>query len=176
MLVALVTGAGLAVLTGYALAKSFTLTVAKDGKVTNSATAQTVTEPIAVSASNGRAVYTLTGDTVRHPKCTKANTCFKFWPPVTVSSAKPTPTAAAGIKGRLGTRKLGPKSFQVTVNGHPVYNFSGDGKKKATATGESIQGFGGTWHVVKASGAAQGTTTGGTTTATTVPCYYPPCY
>jgi predicted lipoprotein with Yx(FWY)xxD motif len=174
MVVALATGAGLAVLTGLALAKTFTLHVAKTGKVTNSSTMQTVSEPIAVS-KNGHAVYTLTGDTVRHPECTKANGCFSFWPPVTVSSAKPKPTAAAGIKGKLGTRKLGAK-FQVTLNGHPLYNYSAD-SAKAAATGEGIVAFGGTWHVVKASGSTAGATTTGTTgTTTTTPCIYPPCY
>jgi predicted lipoprotein with Yx(FWY)xxD motif len=182
LLVALIAGAGLALLTGLALAKTFTINVAKSGKVTSSVTMQTVTEPIAV-ASNGRAVYTLSGDTIHHRKCTKANSCFTFWPPVTVSSAKPKPSSASGIKGKLGTMKLSAKSFQVTHNGHPLYNFSGDGKQKATATGEAIQGFGGTWHVVKASGATKGATTTGTTTAGTTtttttptnPCYYPPC-
>jgi predicted lipoprotein with Yx(FWY)xxD motif len=180
MVVALATGAGLAVLTGLALAKTFTLHVAKTGKVTNSSTMQTVSEPIAVS-KNGHAVYTLTGDTVRHPECTKANGCFSFWPPVTVSAAKPKPTAAAGIKGKLGTKKLGAKSFQLTLNGHPLYNYAGDAEK-ATAAGEGVQGFGGTWHVVKASGSGAGATTTGTSTGTTTtgttttPCLYPPCY
>jgi hypothetical protein len=95
---------------------------------------------------------------------------------VTVSSAKPKPTAATGIKGKLGTRKLGGK-FQVTLNGHPLYNYSAD-SAKAAATGEGIVAFGGTWHVVKASGASTGATTTGTTTGTTTttPCIYPPCY
>jgi predicted lipoprotein with Yx(FWY)xxD motif len=176
MAVALATGAGLAVLTGIALAKTFTLKVAKTAKVTSVTTMQTVTEPIAVS-KNGHAVYTLSGDTIHHAECTKANGCFTFWPPVTVSSAKPKPTAAAGIKGRLGTKKLGSK-FQVTLNGHPLYNYSGDAQK-ARAGGEGVQAFGGTWHVVKASGSTAGSTTTGTTTTgttTTTPCIYPPCY
>jgi predicted lipoprotein with Yx(FWY)xxD motif len=173
MLVALVTGAGLAVLTGYALAKTFTLKVATSGKVTSFVTHQTVTEPIAVT-SRGRAVYRLNGDTVSHPLCTSSNGCYKFWPPVTVSSAKPKPTAAPGIKGRLGTKKLGAKKFQLTLNGQPVYTFSAD-TKTATATGEAINGFGGTWHVVKASGSATSTDpTGTTSTTTTTTCAYPP--
>lgn len=174
LLLALASGAALALLTGLALAKTFTLDIAKSASVTSAATMQTVTEPIAVTA-HGLATYTLTGDTVHHAKCTKANGCFKFWLPVTVASAKSKPTAAAGIKGTLGTKKLSSKSFQVTLNGHPVYTFVGDGKKKATATGEGVKGFGGTWHVVKGSRSTPMTGSDPTTTTTpttTTPCTY----
>jgi predicted lipoprotein with Yx(FWY)xxD motif len=107
-------------------------------------------------------VYTLSGDTTRHPKCTKASGCFSFWPPVTVSSAKSL-TKAAGVKGKLGTFKRNG-IIQVTLSGHPLYTFAND-RKRAAATGEGVNGFGGIWHVVKESSGGQ--STGSTPTMTT---------
>ncbi len=168
---------------GIALAKSFTLQVAKNAQVTNQA-GSTKSESIAVTP-RGRAVYTLSGDSARHPECTKANSCFTFWPPVTVSSAKRL-SRAPGIKGRLGTwRRNG--FLQLTLAGHPLYRYAADSAKD-NATGEGVNGFGGTWHVVKAAGASAGgtsqtspstttptttTPTTTTTTTTTTPCPYP---
>jgi predicted lipoprotein with Yx(FWY)xxD motif len=171
---ALVAGAGLAMLAGFALAKTFTLNVAKNGKVTPVG-GTTMTEPIVVN-SHGIAVYELSGDTVHHPLCTSSNGCYKFWPPVTVSSARSKLTAAPGVKGKLGRKRLGASSFQVTLNGRPLYTFAADNKKKATATGQGIQGFGGTWHVVRAAVKSSTTSTGTTTTSptTTTTCAYPP--
>jgi len=51
---------------------------------------------------------------------------------------------------------------QVTVNGAPVYTFSGDASAGST-NGEGINSFGGTWHVVKVGGTAGG---GGSTSTT----------
>jgi predicted lipoprotein with Yx(FWY)xxD motif len=122
------------------------------------------------------AVYTLSGDSARHPECTQANGCFTFWPPVKVASAKSV-SRAAGVKGRLGTwRRDG--FLQLTLNGHPLYTFSQD-RQKDHATGEGLHTFGGTWHVSRAGGASTGSTgsqsqppmTTGTTTTPTYPTY-----
>ena len=128
--------------------------------------------------ARGFAVYDLTGDSKRHPKCTKANGCFKFWAPVTVSSSRKL-SKAPGINGKLGAWHRNG-FLQVTLGGHPVYRFALDTKTHA-ATGEGISSFHGTWHVIKASSPASGvgTTTSTTTTTgttTTGPCLYPPCY
>jgi hypothetical protein len=48
---------------------------------------------------------------------------------------------------------------QLTVNGHPVYTFAGDGRKRGVVTGDGVNGFGGIWHVFsegRASSAASG--------------------
>jgi predicted lipoprotein with Yx(FWY)xxD motif len=167
---------------GIAGAKSFTLELAKNAKVTNQS-GTTRTESIAVTP-RGAAVYTLSGDSAAHPKCTAANRCFGFWPPVKVHSARGL-TKAPGIKGKLGTwRRDG--FLQLTLSGHPLYRFSVD-KHKDDATGEGVHGFGGTWHAVSegSSGAGSGsggmtttpTTTGTTTGTTSTNCPYPPyCY
>ena len=36
----------------------------------------------------------------------------------------------------------------MTLNGHPLYTFEGDGDKAGVANGNGIVAFGGTWHVV----------------------------
>ena len=88
--IAALTGFAVAALVGVAAANTFTLQVAKGAKVTNQS-GSTVRENIVVN-SRGFAVYDLTGESKTHPECTKAEGCFKFWPPVTVS-----PTAGSRL-------------------------------------------------------------------------------
>jgi predicted lipoprotein with Yx(FWY)xxD motif len=173
LLLAGVAGFSVAVVAGIAGARTFTLGLAKNAKVTNQA-GTTKTEAIAVRF--GRAVYELTGDSASHPKCKASNSCFMFWPPVKVKSAQGL-SKAPGIKGRLGVwHRRG--FMQLTLSGHPLYRYSGD-STRASATGEGIKSFGGTWHVVEeassgSGGTTTGTTTTGTTTGTTTTCVYPP--
>jgi predicted lipoprotein with Yx(FWY)xxD motif len=168
--VAALAGLASAALVGLAVAKTLTLQVANGASVTNQS-GSTKTEGIVVNA-RGRAVYTLSGDTTSHPKCTKANGCFSFWPPVTVSSAKSL-SKAAGVKGKLGTFKRNGLT-QVTLSGHPLYTFAND-HKRANATGEGVNAFGGIWHVVKDAGSGQSSSSTGTTmsTPTTTTSPYP---
>jgi predicted lipoprotein with Yx(FWY)xxD motif len=164
MLIVAVAGFGTAALAGIAIAKSFTLRIAKNASVTN--TKHTTVHENIVVDSHGRAVYTLSGDTTRHPKCTKANGCFTFWPPVKASSAKKL-SKAPGIKGKLGVFHRNGMA-QVTLGGHPLYEFSGD-KHKASATGEGINGFGGIWHVSHTSGPKGPVSTGQSPTSSSTP-------
>ena len=152
-----------AALTASALTKSSnTLGVAKNGTVTNQKMVSK-TEAIAVN-SKGLAVYRLAGETVHHALC-KSSACLQAWPPVTVPNAKSKPSAATGIKGKLGIWHRNG-FFQVTLDGHPLYTFSGDTKKN-DATGEGIVHFGGTWHVITAASASKATQLGSTTPSTT---------
>jgi predicted lipoprotein with Yx(FWY)xxD motif len=177
VLVALVAGFATAALVGVAIAKTFTLQIAKNAKVTNTMGVST-RENVVVNARN-HAVYDLTGDSKNHPECTKAKGCFQFWPPVKVSSAKQL-SKALGINGKLGIWHRNG-FLQVTLAGHPLYRFAHDSQKNA-ATGEGIHSFGGIWHVLRPSASGSrsktptmsGTTS--TTTTTTMPCLYPPCY
>lgn len=162
-------------LAGIALAKTFTLQVAKNAKVTN----QTgTTKPENIAVSHGFAVYSLTGDSKRHPECIKANGCFSVWPPVTVGSHT-RPSKAPGIRGKLGIWHRNGFN-QLTLGGHPLYRYAPD-SHRGVATGEGIHSFGGTWHVITAAGSsATGSTTppSSTTTTTTMPstpCYPPYC-
>jgi predicted lipoprotein with Yx(FWY)xxD motif len=68
------------------------------------------------------------------------------WPPVTGIAH-----AGSGVSGTFGTIKRPDGSTQVTFDGHPVYEFSGD-KAAGQVNGDGAQG--GTWHVVTLSGAA----------------------
>ena len=164
-------GLASAALVGLAVARTLTLQTATGASVTNQS-GSTKTENIVVN-SKGRAVYTLGGDTTTHQKCTRANGCFAFWPPVTVSSAKNL-SKAAGVKGKLGTFKRSG-IIQVTLGGHPLYTFAND-RKKDNATGEGINAFKGIWHVVKDPGASSNsspTTTSTSTMSTTPTSPYP---
>ena len=162
IVVAALAGLASAAMVGLAVAKTLTLQVAKGASVTNQS-GSTKTEAIVIN-TKGRAVYTLSGDTTKHPKCTKAGGCFQFWPPVTVSSAKGL-SKAAGVKGKLGVFKRNG-IMQVTLGGHPLYTFANDHKKN-NATGEGVVAFGGTWHVVKDPSA--GSSTGNTSSTSSTP-------
>jgi predicted lipoprotein with Yx(FWY)xxD motif len=179
---AVLAGFAVALVAGIAGARSFTLELAKHAKVTNQS-GMTKTEAIAVTPQGG-AVYTLSGNTEAHPKCTSANGCFGFWPPVKVHSAHGL-TKAPGIKGKLGTWHH-DGFLQLTLSGHPLYTFSVD-KHKDAAAGEGVHGFGGIWHVVSEGSSSTGSGSGGMTTTTntttsgttgtTTTCAYPPyCY
>jgi predicted lipoprotein with Yx(FWY)xxD motif len=167
ILLAGVVGFGIAALGGLALAKSFTLQVAKNAKVVNFNTRAATHESI-VTSSSGKAIYTLSGETAHHLKCT-SSMCFSFWPPLKAKSAKSL-NKAPGIKGKLGVIHRSGFS-QATLNGHPLYHFAPDTQKRV-ATGQDVSSFGGTWHVVTASShktSSSSTTTGSTTTT---PGYY----
>jgi predicted lipoprotein with Yx(FWY)xxD motif len=105
-----------------------------------------------VVTPHGRTLYALSPETSRHLLC-KTRACFGFWPPLTVSSATAKPKAGRGVQGRLGLVRRGPRSFQVTLRGMPLYRFSGD-RGRDEAHGQGIESFGGRWHAVTASSAA----------------------
>jgi predicted lipoprotein with Yx(FWY)xxD motif len=173
---------------GLALAKSFTLKVAKNVHVTNDPTKAFRVKPVntheAVAVGpTGFAVYTFQGETTHHIICKKTKSastnCWAFWPPVSVGSSKGL-SKATGIKGKLGTfRNHG--TLQLTLNGQPVYYFTPDimGHNKKQATGDELKTFGSIWHIVKAgatksqSAAPQMPTSTTTTTTSTAPPSYP---
>jgi predicted lipoprotein with Yx(FWY)xxD motif len=177
------------VVAGLAVARTFTL-VARSGTVRSAQGTRTMS---IVVNGRGRAVYELTGDSRRHPMCSRANGCFGFWPPVTVRSPRKL-SKGPGVKGRLGVWRRG-RLLQVTLSGHPLYTYSAD-DSRYTATGQGLQSFGGTWHVVRGAGGdatstspttggstyPQGSTTTTTTTTSTTtttpspPCLGAPCY
>jgi predicted lipoprotein with Yx(FWY)xxD motif len=117
-----------------------------------------------VVSPQGRTLYVLSPETSRHLLC-KSKECLSDWPPLLVKSAKSTLKAGSGVKGKLGILKRSNGSFQVTLNGLPLYRYAGD-SAKGQANGEGIKSFGGTWHAVKASG---GSSTGSTTPAPSTP-------
>jgi predicted lipoprotein with Yx(FWY)xxD motif len=97
----------------------------------------------------GRTLYTLSPETSRHLLC-KTSECFKFWPPLTVSSSHTKLQAAPGIAGHLGILRRSNGTLQVTLRGAPLYRYSND-HAKGEANGQGIESFGGTWHAATAS-------------------------
>ena len=165
------------VVAGLALAKSFTLKVAKNVHVTNTPTkafrvkAVDVHEAVAVGPS-GYAVYTFQGETTHHIICKKTSSdktnCWAFWPPVSASGAV---SKQSGISGKLGTFKNHGVT-QLTLNGQPLYYFTPDiqAHNKHQAIGDQLKTFGSIWHIVKASGgqsaSGSGTSSGQMPTST----------
>lgn len=93
--------------------------------------------------ADGETAYMLHG---RHPKCTQASGCLRFWRPLTVGAGV-MPTKPSNVTGRLGVRnRAGVR--QVTLNGHLLYTFAGD-TSPGVASGAGIHSFGGIWRVVK---------------------------
>ena len=149
----------LALVAGIAIAKSDTVLIAKGTVTPQGGMART--ESIVVNG-HGFALYWLSGDSARHPKC-ESSQCMGFWPPMKVG-AKAHLTAQPGIKGKLGTWKHNGFT-QLTLGGHPLYMFSQD-KSKHDATGEGVVSFGGTWHVARPGGGSSTSQSKNTTTTT----------
>ena len=112
-----------------------------------SASNATLKEQIAVS-SQGRTLYTLSGETAGHLKC-KSKECLKFWPPLSVPSRNTKLKARSGLQGPLGILRRSNGIFQVTIRGKPVYRFSKD-RAAGEANGQGIESFGGTWSALAA--------------------------
>jgi predicted lipoprotein with Yx(FWY)xxD motif len=135
--------------------KKTTTTTAKGAAST--AVVKTAKTPLGtiVVTNAGKTVYTLTSGGQQVP-CSGA--CLQVWPAVTLPAGT-TKATGTGVKN-VGTASGGT----VTINGAPVYTFSGDASA-GTTNGEGINSFGGTWNVVKASGSSSGS--GGSTATTT---------
>lgn len=108
--------------------------------------------------SNGMTLYLFQKDTAGQSNCTGG--CAQIWPAATVPQGV-TPTAGPGITGKLGVIQRADGSYQVTINGMPLYLYSGDSKPGDT-NGQGVKGI---WYVVDAAGnpitAAQPSSSGG---------------
>lgn len=101
--------------------------------------------------TDGRTLYTNTGDTPKALKCTDSS-CTGYWPPYNVDTQ---PTAAEGLPGSLGTITRPDGSLQVTYNNQPLYTFYQD-KQPGEAGGNGFSDSGGTWNVVSLNGSVGG--------------------
>ena len=95
--------------------------------------------------SSGMTLYEFTGDTIGVSNCN--NTCIETWPPLGVPGGL-SPVMGYGVGGDLSTIIRPDGSMQVTLNGAPLYYFTGD-KIPGDANG---QGFGGKWFAVAPDG------------------------
>jgi predicted lipoprotein with Yx(FWY)xxD motif len=100
-----------------------------------------------VSDGAGRTLYRFDDDSANPPKSTCNGDCAKTWPPLLIKS--PGKIYPKGINPRiLGYVERADGHCQVTINGHPVYYFSGD-----TRPGDFRgQGLKGKWFAVTATG------------------------
>jgi predicted lipoprotein with Yx(FWY)xxD motif len=109
--------------------------------VTISMNGSTLTGP------NGHTLYMNTVDTAAKISCVAG--CAKEWPPLTG-----TPKAGTGVDGAaLGTTTRPDGGKQVTLDGHPLYEFDED-KGPGDKKGEGIADEGGSWHVATLTGVA----------------------
>jgi predicted lipoprotein with Yx(FWY)xxD motif len=92
----------------------------------------------------GLTLYHNTKETGTKIVCTGG--CASFWPPVVVTGSLPQDTGM--IKGTFGTIMRPDGTTQLTINGMPLYTYSGD-SASGQATGQGVQGV---WFAVSASG------------------------
>jgi predicted lipoprotein with Yx(FWY)xxD motif len=99
----------------------------------------------------GLTLYHNTKETGSRIVCTGG--CASFWPPVLVTGSLPQDTGMIG--GTFGTIMRPDGSTQLTINGMPLYTYTGD-SGSGQARGQGIQGV---WFAVTPSGTS--TSTGG---------------
>jgi predicted lipoprotein with Yx(FWY)xxD motif len=88
----------------------------------------------------GYTLYYFDDDTASTSACTGG--CAQDWPPLTTTGSSV--RAPMGVTGTLSVLQDG-NGNQVTYNGHPLYNYSGD-----TGPGQSNgNGIEGKWHVAR---------------------------
>ena len=93
----------------------------------------------------GMTLYEFLGDTNGASNCTVA--CIETWPPLEVPGGL-SPALGSGVSGDLSTIVRPDGSSQVTLNGAPLYYFTGD-RQPGEANG---QGYGGKWFAVAPDG------------------------
>ena len=107
-------------------------------------TASTMLGTVVVDGT-GLTVYVFDKDTANSGKSVCSGQCAPIWPAVTTTSATP---SVDGVTGTVGTIPALAGGRQVTLDGLPLYTFSGD----ASAGDVKGQGFMGIWWVVGANG------------------------
>jgi len=95
-----------------------------------------------LASTRGLTLYYYSEDKPHSGRSACTGVCATAWPPLAAPVKAP---AGARLPGRLGviTRPNGVK--QVTLNGYPLYFYTGD-KAPGQAKGN---GVGGSWHVIK---------------------------
>ena len=122
---------------------SDTETSAAAGGITSVMTADTSLGTIVVDDA-GNTVYQYDADTQNSGVSVCTGACLATWPPVNADAA---PTLD-GVTGEVATITATDGSTQVTLNGWPLYYFSGD-----TAPGDTNgQGVQGIWWVLAPDG------------------------
>lgn len=132
-----------------ALALWLATTALGSGLTVTSAPNSMLGKQIVVDAQ-GRTLYALSPETTHHLLC-KSSECLAVWKPLTVRSGNTRLKAGPGVHGHLSILHRAKGVLQVTLGGLPLYRYAGD-SSKGEANGEHIHSFGGTWHVLSATG------------------------
>ena len=98
----------------------------------------------------GDSVYELGGESLTRLRCVSWK-CLKEFPPVLVRSASAKVPVSAGVPGKATVlHRVKARLYQVMLDNHPLYYYSGDASIGAT-NGQGLTGpGGGAWHVVRA--------------------------
>jgi len=100
-----------------------------------------------VADGAGRTLYRFDNDSAKPPKSTCNGACAKTWPPLLIKS--PGKIYPKGINPKiLGYVERADGHCQVTINGWPVYYFSGD-TKPGDFKGQALKGV---WFAVTPTG------------------------
>jgi predicted lipoprotein with Yx(FWY)xxD motif len=95
----------------------------------------------------GRTLYLFAKDTGKQSTCSGA--CASNWPPYTAASK---PAAGGGVSASaISLVKRSDGAKQVTLDGHPLYYFSGD-QSAGQMNGQGVNAFGAKWWAVAPSG------------------------
>lgn len=108
---------------------------------------KTFDSPLGVISVNGAGmtVYAFDKDTPGSSASACTGQCTSLWFPVTTTSSPP---IVQGVTGMIGTAPTADGKKQITLAGHRLYTFSGDG-----ATGDITgQGFQNIWWLVTPAG------------------------
>jgi predicted lipoprotein with Yx(FWY)xxD motif len=99
--------------------------------------------------NRGVTVYELGGESLAHLECINP-TCFHVWPPLKVNSANARVTKSAGVPGTLSImHRVKGGFYQVMLDRHALYYYSGDRGMSGPTKGNGITSFGGRWHVIQ---------------------------
>jgi len=145
---AMVRKVGVAVAT-FAVAVTFAAVALGSSSTSISGTSNASLGEHILTGPSGHTLYELSPETGSHLLC-KNSECLKFWPPLKASSASKV-KLGAGVHGKVGILHRSGGVAQVTLNGHPLYYFSGDSGRDEV-NGQNFKSFGGTWHVLGSSG------------------------
>jgi len=100
-----------------------------------------------VADGAGRTLYRFDNDSAKPPKSTCNGACAKTWPPLLIKS--PGKIFPKGVNPKiLGYVERADGHCQVTINGWPVYYFSGD-TKPGDFKGQALKGV---WFAVTPTG------------------------
>jgi predicted lipoprotein with Yx(FWY)xxD motif len=97
--------------------------------------------------AKGRTLYQFAKDTGKQSTCSGA--CASNWPPYTATTK---PAAGSGVSaGAISLVKRADGAKQVTLDGHPLYYFTGD-QSAGQLNGQGVDAFGAKWWAVAPSG------------------------